>query len=326
MNPHEILGVPPDASEEDIKRAYKRMAMEWHPDRHGGDKEAEEKFKEINAAYQILTGRARNPVEPAFRPDATDEEVFEFFRNGGGFPFDNIFAPHMRGARSRAGLSMAVSMEEAYAGARRTIRYARRDPCPGCGGHGREIGEESCPACGGLGRMAAPTTSAVFTIMLTCQACGGLGKRLGNACPKCRGARTVSVQRETTVDLPSGIADGEQVAAADGSRVTVRYQPHPFLSMVPGTLNTQSDADVGVFDLMLGGETPVRTLAGEMRVKIDPGLRPGSRLRIKGAGMVGRSGAKGDHVVRIWARMPELTEDHRKALGELRAEIEGEHK
>jgi len=321
-NPHEILGVAPNASDGDIKKAYKKMAMEWHPDHHGGSKEAEEKFKEINAAYQILTGKAKNQ-ESVFRPSATDEEVFEFFRNGGGFPFDDVFAPFMHRARMRVSLTIMISLEEAYAGGRKTIQYTRQDPCPGCGGHGREINEEACTSCGGSGRTAASTSSTVFTIMFTCQACSGLGKKFGNVCAKCRGARNVTTQRETVVDLPKGISDGQRLDAADGSQIIVRYLPHPSLSIVPGTLNTQSEAEVGIFDLILGGSVSVKTLAGEMSVKIEPGWRPGNSLRMRGAGMAGCQGAKGDHILRIWARMPALTEEQRKALEAMRAKIEG---
>lgn len=329
MNPREILGVASDASEEDIKKAYKKLAMEWHPDRHGGSKEAEEKFKEINAAYQILTGKMKDRNAPA--PGPTDEELFEFMRSaGGGFGdaffrggFGDAFFAHR--ARIHVRLSIQISLEEAYAGGKRTIRYSKRGECPECGGIGREVGEEPCPECGGRGK-SSTSASAMFVIHMSCGACSGLGKKLGKICPRCQGMRTVTTQHETVVDIPAGAGENDVIQAADGSHVTIRHTAHPFLKEVPGTLHTESEIDTGLFDLLLGGEATVRTLAGDMRIKIDPGLRPGSQLRIKSAGMRDKLGNKGDHVVRVWAEMPKLTEDQKQALDKIRAEFKGEHK
>jgi molecular chaperone DnaJ len=323
-DPHEILGVSPGASEEDIKRAYKRMAMEWHPDRHGGSKEAEERFKEVNAAYQILTGKAgrgQGPSSPNASPfEGMDEEILEFLGDNGFFQFGDMFAPFIHQAQARIRLLMLVTLEEAYAGGLRAVRFSRPDRCQACAGLGREIRPGACPACGGAGRLST-SASTVFRIMMPCQACSGSGKALGGACGACRGARTTTTSHETIVDIPPGVRNGETVVAADGSSVAVRYAEHPTIRIVAETLDTESEVETDLFDLVLGGEAAVVTLAGEMRVKIEPGLKPGSRLRIRGAGMIDRRGARGDHMVRVWARMPRLTEAQRKALGEIRAQI-----
>lgn len=315
MNPREVLGVAHDASEEDIKKAYRRLAMEWHPDRHGGSKEAEEKFKEINAAYQILVGKDRqagHPVHPSFR----DEEMFEFF--GGGFPFGDAFGGFPHGAGTR--LFLGVTLEEVCSGCRKEIEFTVLDKCAACKGVGREVHAEDCPACGGRGRVAVPTSTTVFTIHMACQLCGGIGKRLGGPCVSCHGAKRSAAHHKTTVDVPMGVLEGETLAAADGTPVTVRYERHSVFTLVPGTLNTEGETDVNVLDMLLGGEAVVKTLAGEMRMKIEPGLRPGSRLRVRGAGLVGRRGDRGDHIVRVWADMPTLTEHQRRLLAEARAD------
>lgn len=328
MNPHEVLGVTHDATEEDIKKAYKKMAMEWHPDHHGGSKEAEEKFKEINMAYQILTGKARGPADQSGGPGISAEDLFNHvFRSGGfPFPFEDPFASFAHRTQTRPRLSLGVSLEDVCRGCRKPIRFVVRETCQVCTGAGREVSMDACLICGGTGRMSVTTSTSVFVISTPCQTCGGRGKKLGGVCAACHGSKTVDVRHETTVEIPRGVAEGEMLVAADGSHITVRYEPHTKLALVPGTLNTENEIEMGVLDMLLGGEAAVWTLAGEMRVKIDPGLRPGSLLRVRGAGLVGRRGDRGDHVVRVWARMPKLTEAHQKALRELRTQIEGEQK
>lgn len=326
MDPYKVLGIDPGAPEEEIKKAYKKLALEWHPDRHGGDSKAEEKFKEISAAYQILTGKLKQPNQgfpPGFGPGTTDEELFEFFRGHTGFSFGDVFTPFAHRTQAQVRLSMQLPLEEICAGGQKTVRFVKQSGCHNCSGLGHEISKEACPTCGGAGRSISSAHS-VFKISMTCQACRGTGKKLGSLCSVCRGICTISTQHETTVNIPPGILDGETIAAADGSHVTVHYKEHPVFKIVPRTLNTESEIETSLFDLLLGGEAAVQTLVGEMRVKIDPSLRPGSRLRIRGAGMLGRQGNRGDHVVRIWARMPKLTEDHLQALRKIRVEAEGE--
>jgi molecular chaperone DnaJ len=326
LDPHKTLGINPGASEEDIKKAYKKLALEWHPDRHGGDSKAEEKFKEISAAYQILTGKIKyphqGPIQNGF-PGFTDEELFEFFRGGeAGFQFNNM-PPFMHRTRAQVRLSIQVTLEEACAGGRKTIRFSKQENCHSCSGIGREVGKDVCPVCGGTGRITA-NTSSVFTIMVTCKACSGLGKKLGSPCGACRGMRVITTQHETTVEIPPGIGNGETIVTADGLYVTIHHIEHPIFKVVLGTLNIENEIETSLFDFLLGGEAVVTTLVGEMRVKIDSGLRPGSRLRIRGAGMLSRQGNRGDHVVRVWAVIPKLTGDHQLTLKKLRAEIEGD--
>jgi molecular chaperone DnaJ len=229
MDPYKVLGIDPGTSEEEIKKVYKKLALEWHPDRHGGDSKAEEKFKEINTAYQILTGKIKQPNQgfpPGFNPEATDEELFEFFRGGVGFSFGDMFPPFMHRTQAQMRLSIQLSLEEVCAGGRKAVRFVKQSKCHSCSGIGREISKEVCPACGGAGKSTA-STSSVFTVFMTCQACSGLGKKFGGLCGTCRGARMVATQHETTVEIPPGIGNGETVAAADGSHVTVHYMEHP---------------------------------------------------------------------------------------------------
>jgi molecular chaperone DnaJ len=321
-NPHEILGVSANASEEDIKKAYRKLAMEWHPDRHGGSKEAEEKFKEINAAYQVLTGRIKerhSMPDPASMP-MDDEGLFEFIRHAGSYwdTFGTPFFAHR--SRMQARLEIGLTLEEAYSGIRKKIQYTRRSECPDCGGLGKDVGEDSCPDCDGKGKLGK-SASNVFVVYMTCPKCSGLGKKLGGTCARCRGMRTITTAHETELDIPAGTSNGETLLAADGSHAVLRHVEHKSMRTIPGTLNTESETDAGLFDMLLGGSSEVYTLAGSKQVKIAPGLRPGSRIRIKGAGMRDRLGNKGDHIVRIWADMPALTDDQKRIIGEIRERI-----
>jgi len=314
MDPRTVLGVTPEATEEEIKEAYKKLAFELHPDRNKSSKEAEEKFKEINTAYQILTGKIKDTER---HPDMSD-----FFKHGGfGFdPFTNPFAQQEQQIR----LTLQISLEEAYSGSNKKIQFSVRSACHSCREAGREIGTENCPACRGSGRITVSTMSSTFAVFMPCQMCAGVGKKLGNVCSKCHGQCTIVTPHETSVAVPVGVREGETLAAGDGSRIIIQYQPHPMFKVLQGSLNIESEISADLFDLLLGGEAAVKTLSGEMRVKIDSGLRPGNRLRIKGAGMIDRRGNKGDHIVRIWAEMPKLTENHKNILKNLQEERKGE--
>jgi molecular chaperone DnaJ len=310
VDPYQILGVAPGASEEEIKKVYKKLALEWHPDRHGGDSKAEEKFKEINAAYQIIIGKDKhNSTDPFFHPEMSDQQLFDFLRS-------STFVH-----RAQVHLLIQITLEEVCSGGQKTIHFSKQKKCDTCAGIGREVLTNDCTACAGAGRTVV--TSGIFNISTACQTCGGLGKKLGEVCKICHGNRIIVTQHETIVNLPPGIGDGEAFNTTDGLHITVRHMPHPLFATISGTLNVENEIETSLFDLLLGGDATVRTLIGEMRVKIEPGLRPGSRLRIRGAGILDRQGNRGDHVVRIWAKMPKLSEDHQQILGKLRTELEG---
>jgi len=303
MNPHEVLGVSSEASDEDIKKAYKKLALEWHPDRHGGSKDAEEKFKEINAAYQALTNKQKGGF-------SSPPEGFEDLFNFGPF------------AHQMVNLTMRISFEDAFVGGRKTIEFSSRKQCQECHGIGKATSENACTQCGGSGRVSMGGT-AVFSIFRECHICRGSGKQLGGKCVKCGGLGANISHHKTAVDIPPGVMNGEVVLSVDGFPICVCLDDHPVFRIVRGTPNVESNVEVNLFDLILGGETIVPTLSGEKRIKIDQGLQPGSCLRIKGAGMPDRRGGKGDHMVRILAKMPKLTADQQQTLMKMRVEIEG---
>lgn len=320
MNPYEILGVTNTASEEDIKKAYKKLALEWHPDRHGGSKEAEEKFKEINAAYQTITNKSKGQQQ--FGPNISDEELFNMFR--GGFSFEDMFSPFVqKTTRAQVKLSIGITLEEAYFGSHKDIRFTKKEQCSSCNGFGKEISSEVCPVCRGSGKISN-SISSNFTMFTTCHGCGGIGKKLGKTCEKCQGSKTISTLCDTSIDIPSGIQDGESILTSDGVVAILHYMKHPVFSIIPGTLNTESEINLSIFDLMLGATPIVKTITGDMRVKIDPGLKPGSRLRIRNAGMTSRRGERGDHIVCVLANIPKFTEEQQKVLTKMKTEIEGD--
>lgn len=312
-DPHEVLGVPRGASEEEIKKAYRKLALEHHPDRHGGSKEAEERFKEINEAYNILTGAQKPPDPPPPRPGNPADA------------FETIFSSVFRNSRVRrsdapAQATVAVTLEEAYSGTRKHVRRHDRSRCVQCRGHGWEVLQENCAVCNGTGkvgvRAGAVGNVSIFT---NCRNCAG-GRKRGGRCKACAGRGFHSSVKEMDIDIPAGTSHGE-VLRASGMFVTVAYAAHPRLRMDPGTLDVHSTEDVGVFDALLGCTLGVSTLAGKMSVRVRPGTQPGTRLRLAGAGMRNRQGKKGNHVVELRIKLPELDESQRSLLAKARDEM-----
>jgi molecular chaperone DnaJ len=309
-NPYEILGVSPDTPLEDVKKAYKKLAMEWHPDRHGGDKNAEEKFKEINNAYQIITKKNNN--NGMHVDDIDIESLFSQF--GFGSHFSNV--------HQDTALSMQVSLEDVYSGCTKSVNFSIKEKCSSCNGSGKKLSNETCPGCKGSGKLRAPGSSGMFVFMVTCQLCGGIGRKNDGSCEVCHGVGSIQKHHDTKIVIPKGAWHGDVLIADDGSKIRIHFMNHDFLSIIPGSLNIGSEISVNIFDFIVGGEVSVKTLAGVMKVKIDAGIRPGSNLRIKEAGMINRHGQKGDHIVKIWADVPKLTKENIDILLECRKQIE----
>jgi len=309
-DPYKILGVSRGASEEEIKKAYRKLALEHHPDRHGGSKEAEERFKEINEAYAALSGTQKPPPNsPPPRP-GNPADAFESI-------FSSVFRTRVRRSDAPAQATVAVTLEEAYAGTRKRVRRHDRSRCVQCRGHGWELLQENCPACNGTGKVGVRAGAAGnVSIFTNCRNCSG-GRKRGGRCKACGGRGFHSSVKEMDIDIPAGTGHGETLRAA-GMFVTVAYAAHPRLRVDPATLDTHSTEDVGVFDALLGCTLGVLTLAGKMSVRVKPGTQPGTRLRLAGAGMRNRQGKKGNHVVELQIKLPELDEGQRSLLAETR--------
>lgn len=313
-DPYEILGVERGVSDEDLKKAYRKLALEWHPDRHSGDAQAEERFKEINAAYQAIgTPEARRRQQQGPVPGNIDIEDLMSQMGFGRFGFN----PFRRQRRSPAAprIRLPITLEEAHSGCGKRITIRREDPCAACGGRGR-TGSSACEQCSGSGQVEV-SISPVMRMVTTCQACSGSGLG-GPACAACGGRGRIIQDRTVSVEVPRG-AEAGMMLPSDGVIVTIDHQAHASYRKLTDT-DILSEVRIDALDAMLGTQISVRTLAGEMKMKVPAGIQPGARLRIAEAGLYHRSGHKGDHIVQVGITVPELTADQKHALEQLRAD------
>jgi molecular chaperone DnaJ len=351
LNPYETLGVPQDASDTDIKTAYRRLALQYHPDRNPGDRAAEEKFKEIGRAYEILSDPARRERFDRFGTTDDQAGMGDFF--SGGFGLDDALRAFMEnfglggfgngqwgGGRSvaRGGdieVKVDLELNEAALGAEREISVRRDEACEDCGGSGAdpEEGMTECLQCEGRGRIRSErrTILGSFQTVTTCSVCGGAGKLAKKPCPDCRGKGTTKRERRINVTLPAGV-DG-------GHYLRLRGQGHhPGGDGVPGDLivsirkvdygDFRREGDDLVYDLTLSVPeaalgTGIRLQgadSGEIEVEIPSGTQPGDHIVIKGEGTGRLRGrGRGNLVVSVGVYIPKkLSRDEKKTLEELR--------
>ncbi|MDR5676406.1 MAG: molecular chaperone DnaJ [Armatimonadota bacterium] len=335
---YEVLNVPRDASLEEIKAAYRRLAREYHPDVRKDDPQAEERFKEINEAYQVLSdpqkraeydrlGRRGTPAPGPFDFRSPFEELFEAFFGGA--------APRQeRGPQRGADLryDLEVTLEEAARGAERSVEVTRLETCPSCFGTGAERGGglRECPSCAGSGqvRYSRRTAFGHFTQITTCPRCGGEGTILVNPCARCGGAGRVEAQRTVTVRVPPGAEDGTTLRVPEEGEAGVHGGPrgdlyvvlhlsrHPVFHRKGRDL--YADLTVSMVQAALGDEVEVPTLDGPERVTLPAGVQPGEVLTLKGRGMPDLQGRRGDLHFRVRVEIPrQLTGEQRRLLLEL---------
>ncbi|MBN9435588.1 molecular chaperone DnaJ [Bosea sp. (in: a-proteobacteria)] len=346
---YEILGVQKTASEAELKSAFRKLAMQCHPDRHPGDKAAETKFKELNEAYQVLSdGQKRGAY------DRYGHQAFE--QGGGGGPADmsdfmsDIFESFFGDGRGRGGprganarergadlrYNLEVGLEEAYAGKNATIRVPTSVVCEVCSGTGAKAGSKSrqCATCGGHGRVRA--NQGFFSVERTCPTCGGRGEVIDDPCNGCHGSGRVTRERTLSVNIPAGVEDGTRIRLAGEGEAGLRGGPagdlYIFLSIKPHAIFQRDGADlfcrvpIGLTSAALGGEIEVPTLNGEKaRVKIPEGTQTGKQFRLKGKGMsVLRSRDFGDLYIQVLVETPQkLTARQRELLLEFERESSG---
>ncbi|MBX5475687.1 MAG: molecular chaperone DnaJ [Clostridia bacterium] len=357
---YEILGVPRDADAETIKKAFRKLARQYHPDANPGDPEAEAKFKEINEAYEVLSdpekrarydrfghAGAQGPTGAEGAPfgsgpftgfDGTDPfglgDLFESFF--GGFGGARRAGPE-RGADLQT--EVEIDLEEVLRGATRTVVVGRTERCDRCGGSGAEPGSapERCPACGGRGqvRMARNTAFGSFVTVQTCPRCHGSGRVIERPCRTCQGRGLARKRREIEVRIPKGVEDGMRLRLAGqgeaGARggpngdlyVVVRVRPHPRFRREGTTLI--SEVRLGYAQLALGTEVSVDTPDGPERLRVPAGTQPGHEFRLRGRGVPDVRGyGRGDLVVRVQVEVPtDLSPEETKLLQRL-AELRGQ--
>lgn len=345
---YEMLGVPKTASKDEVKNAYRKLALQYHPDRNKSPG-AEEKFKEFSEAYAVLSDDEKRKQYDNFGREGVyqrygEEDIFrgadfsDVFRDlGSGFGgFDDIFSQlfGMGGRRApRRGQDLQygiqLSLEDVAVGVRREIEVPRTEMCKVCGGKGAAPGTSprTCSTCGGSGQVQKVQSTGFARLIRveSCGRCGGRGSLIDNPCKECRGRGLVRRTRRISVSIPAGVEDGytlrmrgEGEAAQSGVSpgdlyVVVGVAPHRLFKRDGSDL--YSDAMVGAFDAMMGGEVTVPTLYGDVRLSIPEGTQPGSIFRVKGKGLPRlNGGGKGDQYVVAKIGIPKKLNNRQKEL------------
>lgn len=332
---YKTLGVDKGASADDIKKAYRKLAMKYHPDQNKDNKDAEAKFKEINEAYDVLKDDQKRAAYDRFGAAAFDGSMGgggfgggSPFGAGGAGAFSDIFEDmfgDMMGRRgggrsgSRRGsdiqYTIEISLEEAFKGKEETLKVPMQDTCDSCEGSGSEDGGAGdCPTCGGVGRVRAQ--QGFFTIERTCGTCGGAGQVIKNPCKKCSGSGRVHREKTLKVSIPAGIDDGQRIRLAGegeaGTRggasgdlyVLVTIKPHKFFKREGANLYCRVPIPMTV--AALGDEVEVPTIEGKrLNVKIPAGTQTGQQIRLRGKGMkIIRSDSRGDMYINVFVEVP----------------------
>jgi molecular chaperone DnaJ len=344
---YEVLGVARGASDAEIKSAYRKQAMKYHPDRNPGDHSTEEKFKEAAEAYAILADTEKRSLYDRFGHAGVssaasagfDPTVFQGFEDlfgglGDIFGFGDLFGGgRRRGGPQRGGdlrYDLEITFEESAQGAETSIQIPRHETCEACTGTGAAPGSSPtvCTQCRGQGQVRMQR--GFLTVAATCPQCRGAGRVIAKPCASCRGAGRVARDRKITVKIPAGIATGQQLrlqgegeaGAAGGPAghlyVVVHVQEHEFFRR--DGLNLFCEIAVNFTTVALGGEIQVPTLNGTESVKIHEGTQTGTTLRLRGKGMpdVGGGSARGDLFATIQVRTPKkLTKEQRHLVEQL---------
>jgi molecular chaperone DnaJ len=336
---YRILGVDRDATEEEIKKAYRRLARRHHPDANPDDPDAAAKFKEVAEAYSVLSDPARRRDYDMFgtaKMPAGGFDPFDLFRTFfGGDPFES-----MRRQRPVRGgdlaLELQVSLEEVVRGATRTVTMRKPVTCERCRGSGAEVGStpSSCTTCGGTGIVRNVQRSVFGNVMTsyTCPECGGSGERIEDPCRDCSGRGRIEKEEEVTIDIPPGVEHGTQYRMSGRGEAGPRGAPPGDLYV--GVVVADDDrferrgdhlltrVAIPFTKAVLGGSIEVDSFEGPVTVDIEAGTQVGSVLRVKGSG-VPRAGAggRGDLLIEVDVEIPSrLTEEEEELLRRLAAE------
>jgi molecular chaperone DnaJ len=343
---YEVLGVPRGAGSEDLKKAYRKLAMEYHPDRNK-DEDATEKFKEATRAYEVLSDENLRARYDRFGHAGVDgatgagPQGFEGFGNFEGF--GDIFDAFFGGTRQRRRrgpvrggdlrYNLDLTFEEAIFGTEKEITFRRPERCSACSGSGAAPGTEpeTCPQCNGAGevRRAQQSIFGQFVNVSACGRCGGEGKVLTSPCAVCRGSGRESKERTISVKVPAGVDDGAQIrltgegeAGPKGGPpgnlyVALSVAPHPQFERVEDHILLE--LPVNIAQATLGAKVRIPTLDGDMDFAVPAGTQSGEDFVLRGKGVPHlRSGGRGDMVVRVTVVVPEELDDRqRKLLEEL---------
>jgi len=353
---YELLGVPRSATADEMKKAYRKLAMKHHPDKNPGDKAAEQKFKEISEAYDVLKdeqkraaydrmghaafegGMRGGPGAGGFHPGG-----FDFEASGFGNVFDEMFSEFMGGRTRQAEASsrgadlrynMEITLEDAFKGLKKNIKIPTNVSCEVCQGLGSAKGTkpETCPTCHGQGKIRA--RQGFFTIERTCSHCHGLGQIIKDPCKTCQGSGRVRKEKTLSVNIPSGIEEGARIRLTGEGEAGLRGGApgdlYIFLHVKPHKLfhrdgtNIYCQVPISMTTATLGGEIEVPTIdAHKALVKIPEGTQSSKQFRIKGKGMsILRSSSRGDMYIQTLVETPVNLSKRQKELLEEFASLE----
>ncbi len=345
---YEVLGILRSASDDEIKRAYRKLAMSYHPDRNPGDRESEEKFKEAAEAYEVLRDPQKRDLfdrygheglsSTGFRGFSGFEDIFSSF----GDIFEDVFGFSGRRRTSPAErpgadlrYDLKISFEDAAFGVNREIIIAKLENCKVCSGSGAEPGTapEICPRCRGTGQVTQ--TSGFFSISATCPQCRGEGRIIKSPCHNCRGTGRVTVEKTVQVRIPPGVEDGTRLRLRNEGEegrlggpngdlyIFIRVEPHDFFQRDGSDVYCQ--IPISITQASLGGTIDVMTLEGQDKLKIPKGTQNGKTFRLKGKGIPHLRGyGRGDQIVQVLVKIPtNLNKKQEELLREF-AKLSGE--
>ena len=353
---YEVLGVNKGASDDEIKKAYRKVAKQYHPDLHPGDKEAEAKFKEANEAYEILSDSTKRSQYDQFGHAAFDQsagggygggfsgfedfDISDIFGSffGGGFGGGRRSSRQNNGPRRGSDISERVilTFEEAAFGVKKQLKIYRVEDCDECGGAGTKDkdGKKTCPTCGGSGQVKNVQRSPFgqFVNVTTCRTCNGSGHVISTPCPKCKGKGKVKKARNVDVNIPAGIDTGETVSFKGlgdfghmgGPKgdllVTVVIKKHEIFERM-GT-DVYVTVPITFVEAALGAKVEIPTIDGKMEYDIPEGTQSETAFKIRGKGIPNvRNGVRGDQIVKVVVEVPQklssAQKDALKAFGDL---------
>ena len=352
---YDVLGVSKNASPEDLKSAYRKLAVKYHPDKNPGDTKAEDKFKEASEAYGILSDKEKKQNYDNFGHAAFENgggrsgggfsgfsgadfsDIFEdFFGDFGGSSGKNSRRRNSNNRGSDLRYDLSISLEEAYSGKKQNIQFSTSEKCITCKGNGSKpgTGPDRCTYCGGNGRVRS--NQGFFTVQQTCPQCAGSGEEITNPCTDCNGQGNKQVSKKISVTIPKGVDDGTRIRLAGkgeaGTRGGATGDLYLFINVKSHELFKRSDVNlffefpISIADAALGTTIEIPTIDGKKaKIKIPDGTQEGKQFRLKGKGMpFMRKGDYGDLYVQVKTEVPVFLNKEQKDLLERFRKIENE--